>query len=37
MNKVEEIVEIVDRESPELLDDMSHEDGLSKEKFVRKY
>ena len=36
MSKVEEIVEIVDRESPGLLDDISHEDGLSKEGLVRK-
>ena len=36
MNKVEEIVKIVDRESPGLLDDISHEDGLTKEGLVRK-
>ena len=36
MSKVEEIVEIVDRESPGLLDDISHEDGLTKEGLVRK-
>ena len=36
MSKVEEIVEIVDRESPGLLDDISHEDGLTKEELVRK-
>ena len=33
MSKVEEIV---DRESPGLLDDISHEDGLTKEELVRK-
>lgn len=36
MSKVEEIVEIVERESPGLLDDISHEDGLTKEGLVRK-
>ena len=36
MNKVKEIVKIVDRESPGLLDDISHEDGLTKEGLVRK-
>ena len=36
MNKVEEIVKIVDRESPGLLDDLSREDGLTKEGLVRK-
>ena len=36
MNKVEEIVKTVDRESPGLLDDISHEDGLTKEGLVRK-
>ena len=36
MSKVEEIVEIVDRESHGLLDDISHEDGLTKEELVRK-
>lgn len=36
MSTVEEIVEIVDRESPGLLDDISHEDGLTKEELVRK-
>ena len=36
MSKVEEIVEIVDRESPGLLDDISHEDCLTKEGLVRK-
>ena len=36
MSKVEKIVEIVDRESPGLLDDISHEDGLTKEELVCK-
>ena len=36
MSKVEEIVKTVDRESPGLLDDISHEDGLTKEGLVRK-
>ena len=36
MNKVKEIVKIVDRESPGLLDDLSREDGLTKEGLVRK-
>ena len=36
MSKVEEIVEIVDRESPGLLDDISYEDGLTREELVRK-
>ena len=36
MSKAEEIVEIVDRESPGLLDDISHEDGLTKAGLVRK-
>ena len=36
MNKVEEIVKTVDRESPGLLDDISQEDGLTKEGLVRK-
>lgn len=36
MNKVEEIVEIVDRESPRLLGNISREDGLTKEGLVRK-
>ena len=36
MNKVEEIVAIVEKESPGLLDGISHEDGLTKEGLVRK-
>lgn len=36
MSKAEEIVKIVDRESPGLLDDISHEDDLTKEGLVRK-
>ena len=36
MNNVEEIVKIVDRESPGLLDDLSREDGITKESLVRK-
>lgn len=36
MSRVEEIVEIVERKSPGLLDDISHEDGLTKEGLVRK-
>ena len=36
MSKVEEIVQIVDRESPGLLDGISHEDGVTKEELVRK-
>ena len=36
MNQVEEIVKIVDRESPGLLDDLSREDGLTREGLVRK-
>ena len=36
MNKVKEIVKIVDRESPGLLDDLSREDVLTKEGLVRK-
>lgn len=36
MSKISQIVEIVDRESPGLLDDISREDGLTKEDLVRK-
>ena len=36
MRKVDEIVEIVERESPGLLDGISREDGLTKEGLVRK-
>ena len=36
MRKVDEIVEIVERESPGLLDGISQEDGLTKEGLVRK-
>ena len=36
MNKVEEIVAIVEKESPGLRDGISHEDGLTKEGLVRK-
>ena len=36
MSKVEEIVEIVEKESPGLLDRLSQEDGLTKEGLVRK-
>lgn len=36
MSRVEEIVEIVERKSPGLLDDISNEDGLTKEGLVRK-
>ena len=36
MNKVEEIVEIVEKESPGLLDSISREDGITKESLVRK-
>ena len=36
MSKVKEIVKIVDRESPGLLDGISQEDGLTKEGLVRK-
>ena len=36
MSKVNEIVKIVDRESPGLLDGISQEDGLTKESLVRK-
>lgn len=36
MSKVEEIVAIVEKESPGLLDSISQEDGISKEGLVRK-
>ena len=36
MSKVEEIVAIVDKESPGLLDAVSQEDGITKESLVRK-
>ena len=36
MRKVDEIVEIVESESPGLLDGISREDGLTKEGLVRK-
>ena len=36
MNKVKEIVEIVEMESPGLLDCISREDGITKESLVRK-
>ena len=36
MSKVEEIVAIVEKGSPGLLDNISHEDGLTKEGLVRK-
>ena len=36
MSKVEEIVAIVEKESPGLLDGISREDGLTKESLVRK-
>lgn len=36
MTKVEKIVEIVEKESPGLLDGISREDGITKEGLVRK-
>ena len=36
MNKVEEIVSIVEKESPGLLDSISREDGITREALVRK-
>ena len=36
MSKVEEIVAIVEKESPGLLDSISQEDGVTKEDLVRK-
>lgn len=36
MSKVEEIVAIVEKESPGLLDGISREDGITKESLVRK-
>ncbi len=36
MTKVEKIVEIVEKESPGLLDGISREDGITKEDLVRK-
>ena len=36
MSKVKEIVEIVEKESPGLLDSISQEDGITKESLVRK-
>ena len=36
MSKVEEIIAIVEKESPGLLDDISREDGTTKESLVRK-
>ena len=36
MSKVEEIVAIVEKESPGLLDTISQEDGITKESLVRK-
>ena len=36
MSKVEEIVTIVEHESPGLLDSLSSEDGVTKEELVRK-
>lgn len=36
MSKVEEIVAIVEEESPGLLDSISQEDGVTKEDLVRK-
>lgn len=36
MNKVEEIVAIVEKESPGLLGSISQEDGITKEDLVRK-
>lgn len=36
MSKIKEVVEIVDKESPGLLDSVSREDGITKESLVRK-
>ena len=36
MSKVEEIVAIVEKKSPGLLDGISREDGITKESLVRK-
>lgn len=36
MNKIQKIVEVVEKKSPGLLDAISHEDGISKEDLVRK-
>ena len=36
MSKVEEIVAIVEKESPGLLDSISREDGITREGLVRK-
>ena len=36
MSKVEEIIAIVEKESPGLLDGISLEDGITKESLVRK-
>ena len=36
MSKVEEIIAIVEKESPGLLDGISREDGMTKESLVRK-
>lgn len=36
MSKVEDIVAIVEKESPGLLDGISREDGITKESLVRK-
>ena len=36
MSKVEEIISIVEKESPGLLDGISREDGITKESLVRK-
>lgn len=36
MSKVEEIIAVVEKESPGLLDCISREDGVSKEGLVRK-
>ncbi len=36
MNRVEQIIVLVDRESPGVLDSTAEEDGISKEEVVRK-
>ena len=36
MSKVEKIIEIVEKDSPGLLDGISEEDGVTKEDLVRK-
>lgn len=36
MNRVEQIIAFVDRESPGVLDSVAEEDGISKEEIVRK-